>query len=66
MESTPPPVEIGDIFKTTITAIGRKGDGISKLKGYTIFVPNTALNDEVTVKVTSVSDTFAFAQVVSE
>ncbi|KXS46790.1 MAG: hypothetical protein AWU58_283 [Methanohalophilus sp. T328-1] len=58
------PVEAGESYEVTIEDIAREGDGIARVSGFVIFVPNTEVGDEVTVKVTKVMRKFAFGEVV--
>ena len=58
------PVEEGKEYNVQITDTSRRGDGIAKVEGYIIFVPNTKPGDSVNVKVTSVRPRFAIAEVV--
>jgi predicted RNA-binding protein with TRAM domain len=58
------PVEAGESYDVTIEDIAREGDGIARVSGFVIFVPNTEVGDEVTVKVTKVMRKFAFGEVV--
>lgn len=59
-----PPVSVGDIRTVKIEAIGSRGDGIAKISGFVIFVPNAKLNDEVTIRITKVLRKYAFAELV--
>ncbi len=59
-----PPVSVGDIRTVKIEAMGSGGDGIAKIGGYVVFVPNTNLNDEVTIRITKVLKKYAFAELV--
>ncbi len=59
-----PPVSEGDIRTVTIEAVGTKGDGIARIDGYVIFVPNVEMNDEVTVRIVRVLRKYGFAEVV--
>ena len=59
-----PPVSVGDIRTVKIEAVGSGGDGIAKISGFVIFVPNAKLNDEVTIRVTKVLRKYAFAELV--
>jgi predicted RNA-binding protein with TRAM domain len=40
------------------------GDGIAKIQGFVIFVKNGKVGDKVKVKVTSVGNRFAIAEIV--
>ena len=57
-----PPVSVGDIRTVKIEAVGSGGDGIAKISGYVVFVPNTNVNDEVTIRITKVLRKYAFAE----
>lgn len=59
-----PPVSEGDVRTVKIEAIGSKGDGIARISGYVIFVPNVELNQEVTVRISKVLRKYAFAEVI--
>ena len=58
------PVKVGDEIDVKVEAVGEKGDGIAKVKGFVIFVPNTKQGDEVKVRITKVLRKVAFAEVV--
>ena len=61
---TSAPVEAGESYEVTIEDIAKKGDGIARIEGFVIFVPDTSVGDEVTINVTKVTQKFAFAEVV--
>ncbi|AKB76386.1 translation initiation factor IF-2 subunit beta [Methanosarcina lacustris Z-7289] len=58
------PVEEGETYDVTIQDIARQGDGIARIEGFVVFVPNTSVGDEVQIKVERVLSKFAFATVV--
>ncbi len=58
------PVHVGEEVDVKIEAVGEKGDGIAKVKGFVIFVPNTKAGDEVKVKITKVLRKVGFGEVV--
>jgi|TARA_B100001971_G_C18118902_1_gene498334 predicted RNA-binding protein with TRAM domain len=60
------PVKVGDEIDVKIEAVGEKGDGIAKEKGFVLFIPNTKEGDEVKVRVTKVLRRVGFAEVVGE
>ncbi|WP_407357205.1 TRAM domain-containing protein [Methanolobus sp. WCC5] len=62
MNSTAP-VEAGLNYDVTIEDIAREGDGIARVSGFVVFVPNTEVGDEVTIKVNKVLSKFAFGEV---
>jgi predicted RNA-binding protein with TRAM domain len=61
MDSTAP-VEEGANYDVTIEDLAREGDGIARVSGFVIFVPETKVGDEVTIKVTRVMRKFAFGE----
>lgn len=60
------PVKVGDEVDVEIESVGEKGDGIAKIKGFVIFVPNTKKGDRVKVKITRVLRKVGFADVVGD
>ena len=60
------PVKVGDEVNVKIEAVGEKGDGVAKIKGFVIFVPNTQEGDEVKVRVTRVLRKVGFGEVVGK
>jgi predicted RNA-binding protein with TRAM domain len=65
--SIPKPVETGKEYTVDIIGTGRSGDGIARVQGFVIFVKNAKAGDKnVKIKVNSVGDRFAIADVVSK
>ena len=60
------PVNVGDELNVTIEAVGEKGDGIAKEKGFVLFVPNTKEGQVVKIRVTKVLKKVGFAEVIGE
>ncbi len=58
------PVNVGQEIDVKIEAVGEKGDGIAKIKGFVIFVPNVKAGDEVKIKITKVLRKVGFGEVV--
>jgi predicted RNA-binding protein with TRAM domain len=56
------PVEEGKEYTITIIDIGSQGDGIAKVDGFIIFVPETKVGQTVKVQVTRVMNRSAFAK----
>ncbi len=55
------PIKVGDEFDVKIEDLGRDGDGIARVEGFVIFVPGTAVGDEVKIKINATQPKFAFA-----
>jgi predicted RNA-binding protein with TRAM domain len=60
------PVRVGEEIDVRIEAVGEKGDGIARKKGFVLFVPNTNEGDEVRIKITKVLRKVGFAEVVGK
>lgn len=58
------PVKPGDKFIVKIETLGQKHDGIAFIKGFTIFVPNTSINQTYNIRITRILSTYGFAEVV--
>lgn len=56
------PIEEGEEYEVKIEDVGKEGDGITRIEGFVVFVPDTKVGDEVKVKITSVRRRFAFAE----
>ncbi len=60
------PVRVGEEVDVKIEAVGEKGDGIARVKGFVLFVPGVKEGDEVKIKITKVLSKVGFAEVVGE
>jgi len=60
------PVKVGDELDIKIEAVGKKGDGIARMEGFVLFVPNTKEGDQVKIRVTRVLRNVGFAEVVGQ
>ena len=58
------PVEVDKEYEAEIQDISRRGDGIARIKGFVIFVPNTKQGEHVKFKVTRVGSRFATGELV--
>lgn len=61
-----PPVNVGDEVDVTIEAVGEKGDGVAKVKGFVLFVPGVKAGDRIKVRVTKVLRKVGFAEKIGE
>lgn len=60
------PVRVGDELDVKIEAVGAKGDGVAKIKGFVIFVPGVNKDDNVRIKITKVFRKVGFGEVMGE
>ncbi|WP_336035568.1 23S rRNA (uridine(2552)-2'-O)-methyltransferase [Halobacterium yunchengense] len=56
------PVDEGETLSVDVVGVGEEGDGIAKVEGYTLFVPDAAEGETVDVEVTDVKPNFGFAE----
>lgn len=58
------PVEEGKEYEVDIQETSRRGEGIARIQGFVLFVPNTKPGDHVKIRVTRIGSRFASAEVV--
>jgi len=58
------PGEVDKEYEAEIEDISRRGDGIAKIEGFIIFVPNTKQGEHVKFKITRVGSRFAIGELV--
>src|SRR3989338_11381092 len=58
------PVQVGEELDVKIEAVGEKGDGIAKVKGFVLFVHGVKQGDNVRIRVTRILRKVGFAEVV--
>ncbi len=56
------PVTVGETYEVSIDDIAKKGDGIARVEGFVIFVPQTKVGDKIKIKVNKVMRKFAFGE----
>ena len=57
------PVELGEELEVDITELSSKEEGIAKVQGLVVYVPNAKLGDRVKVKITRISGQTANAEI---
>lgn len=60
------PVKEGEEHNVTVEAVGEKGDGIVKIKGFVVFVPEVKQGDRVKIRITKVLSKVGFGEVIGE
>lgn len=58
----PKPVKVGEEYDVKITDVGAKGDGITKVENFILFVPGTVKGEECRVRIKEVANKFAIAE----
>jgi predicted RNA-binding protein with TRAM domain len=65
--SNQPPVTEGETLQLDIEDVGDQGDGLARVgPGYVVFVPDTEIGQQPLVRIETVRENFAFAEVVEE
>lgn len=57
-----PPVQVGEEVDVRIEAVGEKGDGVARVKGFVLFVPQTKEGEQCKIRVTKVLSKLGFAE----
>ena len=60
------PVKVGESYDVSIDDLAKEGDGIARVEGFVIFVPQTKVGDKVKITVNKVMRKFAIAEKVAE
>ena len=63
-DSSPKPVEMGKEYDVEINELSRRGDGIARVQGFVIFVEGAKAGQKAKIRITSVGDRFAKAELV--
>jgi len=66
MAEQKPPVNAGEEYDVRVEAVGEKGDGIVKVKGFVLFVPDVKAGDEIRINITKVLAKVGFAKKIGD
>jgi len=58
------PVEFDEEYEAKIEDMSERGDGIAKIEGFVVFVPNTKQGEQAKFKITRVGNRFAIGELV--
>ena len=61
-DSFRPPVQVGEEVDVRIEAVGEKGDGVARVKGFVLFVPQTKEGEQCRIRITKVLSKLGFAE----
>jgi len=59
----PKPVKLGDEMDVSISEVSHKGDGLIRINGYVIFIPNSKKGDNIKIKITQIRPNHAIAEI---
>jgi predicted RNA-binding protein with TRAM domain len=58
-------VKVGEKYDVKIEDTARQGDGIARISGLVVFVPNAKINDSVKIEIKEIKRNCAIAEVVA-
>ena len=58
------PVQLGKEYTVQITETSYKGDGVARVQGFVIFVKDGKVGNDVKIKITSIGNRFAKADLI--
>lgn len=58
------PVDEGKDYELDIKEVSRRGDGVARIQGFVVVIPQTKPGDHVKVRINSVGPRFATGEVV--
>jgi len=58
----PKPVKVGQEYDVKISDVGAKGDGITKIENFIVFVPGAKKGEDCKIKIKEVSNRFAIGE----
>jgi predicted RNA-binding protein with TRAM domain len=60
----PKPVTIDAEYEVDIKEMSQRGDGIARVEGFVVFVPQSKIGDHARIRVTRISSKFAEAELI--
>jgi predicted RNA-binding protein with TRAM domain len=58
------PVKVGEEIDVTISEVSRRGDGVARIQGFVIFIPNTKQGMQAKIRIKEIRPNFATAELV--
>ena len=58
------PVKVGEEVDVLVSEVSRRGEGVARIQGFVIFVPNTKQGQQAKIRIKEVKASFATAEVV--
>lgn len=62
----PKPVKVGEEYNVTINDVGAKGDGITKIENFIVFVAGVSKGENCRIRIKEVANKFAIAEKIGE
>lgn len=58
------PVEVGKEYEVDVTEMSRQGEGIARIQGFVILIPNAKPRDHVKIRITRIGHMTANAEII--
>jgi len=65
-ERKPAPINVGEEYDVTIKELTRRGDGITRVKNFVVFVAGTKPGDNVKIKITEIRGNHGVGEVIGQ
>ena len=56
------PVKLNGEYEVTIQDVSRRGEGVARIKGFIVFVPNARVGEKLRVRITRLGSRYAVAE----
>ncbi len=58
------PVKVGEEIDVTVSEVSRRGDGVARVQGFVIFIPNAKQGMQVKIRIKEIRPNFATAELI--
>ncbi len=58
------PVKVGEEIDVTVSELSRRGEGVARVEGFVIFIPNTKQGQQAKIRIKEIKPNFATAEVI--
>jgi predicted RNA-binding protein with TRAM domain len=58
------PVKVGEELDVTVSEVSRRGDGVARVQGFVIFIPNTKQGTQAKIRIKEIRPNFATAELI--
>jgi len=60
------PVKVGEEMEVTVSELSRRGDGVARVQGFVIFIPNTKQGTQAKIRIKEIRPNFATAELIED
>lgn len=58
------PVKVGEEIEVAVSELSRRGDGVARIQGFVIFIPNTKPGMQAKIRIKEIRPNFATAELI--